>query len=161
LQAPSGSVGIFAADACTLFNACVTSASNPTALLSLNAINQSPVGAPPTETTLSNNQVRFIVNGGTAESVFGTPFGNAPRNINQDAMSNIGNLSVYKTIKFSEHVGFEFHATAINVLNHPNFLSVDPFVEDAGLQLQLTGFGNPALTDSTPRRLIFGGKLTF
>ncbi|HKV94370.1 MAG TPA: carboxypeptidase regulatory-like domain-containing protein [Candidatus Angelobacter sp.] len=161
LQAPSSSVGIFAADACNLFGACVTSASNPTALLSLNALNQTPTGAPPTETTVTNNQVRFIVNGGTAESVFGTPFGNAPRNINQDALSNIGNLSVYKQIKFSEHVGFEFHATAINVLNHPNFLSVDPFVEDAGLQLQGTGFGNPALTDSTPRRLIFGGKLTF
>lgn len=161
LQAPSSSVGIFAADACALFNACVTSASNPTALLSLNAINATPAGAPPTETTVTNNQVRFIVNGGTAESVFGTPFGNAPRNINQDALSNIGNLSVYKTIKFSEHVGFEFHATAVNVLNHPNFLSADPFVEDAGLQLQGTGFGNPSLTDSTPRRLIFGGKLTF
>lgn len=93
--------------------------------------------------------------------MFGTPFGNTPRNINQDALSNIGNLSVYKTIKFSEHVGFEFHATAVNVLNHPNFLSADPFVEDAGLQLQGTGFGNPSLTDSTPRRLIFGGKLTF
>ncbi|HZS28324.1 MAG TPA: TonB-dependent receptor [Candidatus Angelobacter sp.] len=160
-QAPSTSVGIFAGDACNLFGACVTSATNPTALLSLNAINQSPTGAAPTETTVNNNQVRFIVNGGTAESVFGTPFGNTPRNVNQDAFSNIGNLSVYKQIKFSEHVGFEFHATAINVLNHPNFTSVDPFVEDAGLQLQLTGFGNPALTDSTPRRLIFGGTLTF
>lgn len=63
LQAPSSSVGIFAADACALFNACVTSASNPTALLSLNAINATPAGAPPTETTVTNNQVRFIVNG--------------------------------------------------------------------------------------------------
>lgn len=162
LQAPSTSVGIFAGDACNLFGACVTSATNPNALLSLNAINQTPTGAAaPTETPVTNNQVRFIVNGGTAESVFGTPFGNTPRNINQDALSNIGNLSVYKQVKFSEHVGFEFHATAINVLNHPNFSSVDPFVEDAGLQLQLTGFGNPALTDSTPRRLIFGGTLTF
>jgi len=161
LSAPSNSVGILAADACTLFGACVTSASNPNAVLSLNAINQSPSGSAPTETTVNNNQVRFIVNGGQAETVFGTPFGNAPRNFNQDAISNLANLSVFKGFKFSEHVGFELRATATNVFNHPNFLSVDPFVEDAGLNQQLTGFANPALSNSQPRRLIIGGKLSF
>lgn len=160
-SAPSDSVGIFAADACTLFGACTTASSNPTALLSLNALNQTPTGATPVETTVTNNQVRFIVNGGTAETVFGTPFGNSPRNISQDAITNISNFSLYKRIKFSEHVNFELHATAVNVFNHPNFLSVDPFVEDAGLQLQLTGFANPALTNSQPRTLFVGGKLSF
>jgi len=130
-------------------------------VLSLNAINQSPSGSAPTETTVNNNQVRFIVNGGQAETVFGTPFGNAPRNFNQDAISNLANLSVFKGFKFSEHVGFELRATATNVFNHPNFLSVDPFVEDAGLNQQLTGFANPALSNSQPRRLIIGGKLSF
>jgi hypothetical protein len=130
-------------------------------VLSLNALNQTPTGGTPIETTVTNNQVRFIVNGGQAQTVFGTPFGTAPRNFNQDAITNIANLSVYKRIKFSEHVNFEMHATAVNVFNHPNFLSVDPFVEDAGLQLQLTGFGNPALTNSQPRTLFVGGKLTF
>jgi hypothetical protein len=160
-SAPSASVGIFAADACTLFGACTTAASNPTAVLSLNALNQTPTGGTPIETTVTNSQVRFIVNGGEAQTVFGTPFGNAPRNFNQDAITNIANLSVYKRLKFSEHVNFEVHATAANVFNHPNFLSVDPFVEDAGLQLQLTGFGNPALSNSQPRTLFIGGKLTF
>lgn len=162
LQAPSTSVGIFAGDACNIFGACTTSATNPTALLSLNAINQTATGAAaPNEVTVASNQVRYIVNSGTSEAVFGTPFGNAPRNIAQDALTNIGNVSVFKQIKFSERVGFEFHATAINVLNHPNFLSVDPFVEDAGLRLQDTGFGDPTLTNSQPRRLIFGGRLSF
>ncbi len=160
-SAPSASVGIFAADACALFGACTTAASNPSALLSLNALNQTPTGGTPIETTVTNNQVRFIVNAAQAQTVFGTPFGTAPRNFNQDAITNIANLSVYKRIKFSEHINFEMHATAVNVFNHPNFLSVDPFVEDAGLQLQLTGFGNPALTNSQPRTLFIGGKLTF
>lgn len=161
-QAPSSSVGIFAGDACLLFNACATNASNPKALLSLNAINQTPATASaPTETVVDPKQVRFIVNSQTAEAVFGTPFGTAARNIGQDAISNIANFSVYKRIKFSEKVSFEFHATAVNVFNHPNFLSVDPFLEDAGLHLQGTGFANPSLTDSQPRTLFFGGKLTF
>jgi hypothetical protein len=162
LQAPNNNVGIFAADACNLFGACTTSATNPTALLSLNALNQTPTGAAaPTEQTVNTNQVRYIVNSGTSQTVFGTPFGNAPRNIAQDAISNIGNVSVFKGIKFSERVGIDFHATAINVFNHPNFLSVDPFVEDAGLQQQLTGFGDPSLTNSQPRRLILGAKISF
>jgi hypothetical protein len=128
----------------------------------LNAINQTPTGAAaPNEVTVANNQVRYIVNSGTSETVFGTPFGNTPRNVAQDAISNIGSVSVFKQIKFSERVGFSVHATAINVFNHPNFFSVDPFVEDAGLQLQFTGFGDPTLTNSQPRRLILGAKLSF
>jgi hypothetical protein len=161
-SAPSTSVGIFAGDACNLFGACTTSAANPTALLSLNAINQTPTGAAaPTEVTVANNQVRYIVNSGTSQTVFGTPFGTSPRNVAQDAMSNIGSVSIFKDLRFSEHVGFSLHATAINVFNHPNYLSVDPFVEDAGLQLQFTGFGDPSLTNSQPRRLIVGAKLSF
>src|SRR5262249_35761408 len=139
-SAPASNVGIFAQDACNLFGACTVAGSNPTALLSLNAINATPATAAAfTETTVTNDQVRYIVNGGTAQTVFGTPFGTAPRNFNQDAISNIANASVYKQIKFSEHTNFQFHITATNIFNHPNFLSVDPFVEDAGLQLQLTG----------------------
>ena len=49
----------------------------------------------------------------------------------------------------------------INAFNHPNFASVDPFVEDAGLALQGTGFGDPTLSNTPQRRIIFGGKLTF
>jgi len=161
-SAPNSSVGIFAADACNLFGACTTSATNPTALLSLNALNQTPTTAAAfTEQTVNTNQVRYIINSGTSQTIFGSPFGNSPRNIAQDAITNIASFSLYKGIKFSERVGIDFHATAVNVFNHPNFLSVDPFVEDAGLQQQFTGFGDPSLTNSQPRRLIVGAKVSF
>jgi hypothetical protein len=161
-SAPNSSVGIFAADACNLFGACTTAATNPTALLSLNALNQTPSSATAfTEQVVSNNQVHYIINSGTSQTVFGTPFGTSPRNIAQDAITNIASFSLFKGIKFSERVGIDFHATAINVFNHPNFQSVDPFVEDAGLQQQFTGFGDPSLTNSQPRRLIVGAKLSF
>ena len=84
-----------------------------------------------------------------------------------DAISNIGNLSIFKNIKLSEHVNFEFHTTFLNVLNHSNFASVDPVVEDAGLTGAFTGFGDPTQTPSVTngapptRRILFGGKLTF
>jgi hypothetical protein len=122
----------------------------------VNAINANGAAVPVTQ-----NDVRYIVNGGTSEAVFGTPFGNVPRNVEQDAISNIGNVSVFKNIKLSEKVAFEFHATALNVLNHPNFLSIDPFLEDAGLFSPLTGFGDPTVSNSQPRKLLFGGRLSF
>ncbi|HSM86780.1 MAG TPA: hypothetical protein VLT16_11535, partial [Candidatus Limnocylindrales bacterium] len=125
-------------------------------LMSAAAINNNGSVAP-----VTSNDVRYIVNGGAAQAVFGTPFGNVPRNVEQDAISNIANLSVFKNIKFTERVGFEFRATALNVLNHPNFLSVDPFLEDVGLASPFTGFGDPTVTNSQPRKLLFGGKLTF
>ena len=78
-SAPVDSVGIFAGDACALFGAGCSLAN--TQLISLNALN-SPAG---TVTTVTNSQVRYIANTGVAETIFGTPFGNAPRNIGRDA----------------------------------------------------------------------------
>jgi len=39
-----------------------------------------------------------------------------------------------------------WHMTMLNVFNHPNFYSVDPFVDDAGLAQIGSGFANPSLT---------------
>jgi hypothetical protein len=159
-NAPVTAVGSFGADACIFFGItgsepfCNPALANT--LLSVNAINANGAAVPVTQ-----NDVRYIVNGGTSEAVFGTPFGNVPRNVEQDAISNIGNVSVFKNIKLSEKVAFEFHATALNVLNHPNFLSIDPFLEDAGLFSPLTGFGDPTVSNSQPRKLLFGGRLSF
>lgn len=160
-NAPVTQVGVFGADACAFFGVtgtepfCAPAVANT--LLSVNAINSTGSAV-----QVANNDVRFILNGGTAQTVFGTPFGNAPRNIEQDAITSIGNLSVFKNIKLSEKVAFEFHATSLNVLNQPNFLSVDPFLEDAGLTPSpLTGFGDPKVSNSQPRKLIFGGKISF
>ncbi len=143
---------------------------SPTQLISLNAVNTSCGAGAPTcaATTVTNQQVRFIVNSLTSQSVFGTPFGNANRNIVTDAMSNVANFSVIKRIKFNERASFEFRATALNVFNHPNFSSVDPFLEDAGLHSSFTGFGDVTTTatnypgyNNATRAFRFGGTLRF
>jgi Carboxypeptidase regulatory-like domain len=164
-SAPANSVGVFAGDACNLFTDVGQCALAANTLVSLNALNATN----PAAVTVSNNQVRFITNGGVAQSIFGTPFGNAPRNILQDAITNTANASLFKRFKFGERASFEFHATALNVLNHMNFQSVDPFIEDAGLSQPGTGFATPSLTDSVPpgfgaaatRRVLVGGVLRF
>jgi hypothetical protein len=179
LSAPSTAVGIYAGDACSLFAATLADVANfpvcngavaPTTLLSLNNINKTGQGLDPTlglPGTVTNNSVRFIINASTAQSIFGTPFGNAPRNPVTNAISNIGNLSIFKNIKLGEHANFEFHTTFLNVLNHSNFASVDPVLEDAGFTGAFNGFGDPSQTPSVTngapptRRIIFGGKLTF
>jgi hypothetical protein len=173
-SAPLTSVGIFGGDACALFGVTGTesicSPAVATQLLSVNAINQNgPTGAP---VIVTNNQVRYIINGGTAESVFGTPFGNVPRNIEQDAISNVANVAVGKRFKLSERASFEFRTSVVNLFNHPNFQSIDPFLEDAGApRAPGVGFGDPTVTNDVPttinfpvsasRRLVFGGTLRF
>jgi hypothetical protein len=175
LHANETAVGIFGGDACALFGVTGTEpicgAGVANQLLSLNAINQGgPTSAP---LAVNNNQVRFIVNGGTAQSIFGTPFGNTARNVAQDAISNLANVSVSKLFKIKEHESFEFRTAVVNVFNHPNYTSVDPFVEDAGAtpKSPFNGFGDPTVSNNVPgtlnfpvsasRRLIFGGTLRF
>ena len=171
-NAPNTNVGIFLGDACNPNGPQLLAGSacsgSPTQLISLNAINTLGAAVP-----ISASQVRYIVNAGVSESVFGTPFGNVPRNPVQNDMSNIANLSVAKRMRLSERATFEIRASALNVLNHPNFVSIDPFLEDAGLFSSGTGFGNPKVTDTfvtangpTPavfaaRKLIFGGTIRF
>jgi Carboxypeptidase regulatory-like domain len=175
LSAPQTSVGIFGGDACALFGVTGTepicSPAVATTLLSENAININGAGAAPVP--VNSNQVRFIVNGGAAQSVFGTPFGNTPRNPVQDDISNIVNMSVAKRIKLSERTSFEFRASLLNLLNHPNYASIDPFVEDAGgtPKAPFFGFGDPTVSNNVPgninfpvsasRRVVFGGVVRF
>jgi hypothetical protein len=162
LSAPSTAVGIFAGDACALFGDPGSCSAAPTQLLSFNSLNTT--GA---VQNVTNQQVRFIINGGEAQSIFGTPFGNTPRNPVTDKMTTIGNASIFKNIKLGEHASFEFHTSFLNVFNQVNFASVDPILEDAGLTGAFTGFGDPTQTPSVSngappaRRIIFGGKLTF
>jgi len=168
LQAPATAVGIFAGDACAFFSSSGTDpicTGNPNQLVSLSAVGASgcevntAVGCPFVPVT--KDQVRFIANTGIAQTVFGTPFGNTPRNIVQDAMSNIANFSVYKTVKLGERANFEFRTSFLNAFNHPNFSSIDPFLEDSGNSGFFNGFGDPSLTNSTPRTITFGGRITF
>jgi len=95
--------------------------------------------------------------------------------LDRRAVSRIRCLNRSKSFRrddtMKDRASFEFRASCINVLNHPNFLSVDPFVEDAGNFGPFNGFGNPQVSDTVPgfinfpnsasRRLIFGGVFRF
>ncbi|MBZ5504789.1 MAG: TonB-dependent receptor [Acidobacteriia bacterium] len=168
LNAPATAVGIYAGDACNLFNASATGGAcaasvSPTQLLSATAMGPNCIGSlvDCAVVPVTKDQVRFIVNSNTSQGIFGTPFGNAPRNPVRDEISNIANFSIIKNIKLGEKANFEFHTTFLNVMNHPNFGSVDPFIEDAGLHGAFNGFGDVTQTNSTPRTIFFTGKITF
>lgn len=175
LSAPANSVGIFAGDACKVFEHGASGTSlcslAPTQLLSLNAINSTPSSATDfTATPVTNKQVRYIANTGVAQSVFGTPFGNAPRNIGRDAPLNYLNASVTKLVKFNERASFEFRFSALNAFNHANFTTVNPFIENAGSPgtfgnafaiPQLTGDSIPGSNLAASRRLYVGGIFRF
>jgi hypothetical protein len=172
-SAPVNQVGIFAGDLCNAFQggsgtACAATGGPPAnTLLSLNAFNAS--GA---ISTVTNSQVRFIANGGEAESIFGAPYGNAGRNILRDYHTNMANFSVYKTFRFSERASVQWHVNMNNVFNHPNYGNTSPgivpFVENAGNPGFNTGFAVPQLesnaTLSCPagvRCVFFGVKVIY
>ncbi|HET8892084.1 MAG TPA: carboxypeptidase regulatory-like domain-containing protein [Candidatus Angelobacter sp.] len=139
LNAPASSVGIFAGDA-------GIGTVSPTTLLSLNDLNATT----PQVTPVTSDQVRYIINAATSQSIFGTPFGGR-RNLSQDAPTNIANLALFKNVKLNERASVEFTTTLQNVFNHANFQSIDPFIENAGIpknqQLPFVGFGDPSVSN--------------
>jgi hypothetical protein len=160
-SAPATSVGIFAGDACNYFGpspgglVCPAAAANQ--LLSFNDLNSTGV-----VTNVTKSQVRYIANGGTADGIFGTPFGNVPRNAGVDGISNIGNFTLFKNFKFSERATLQFHMTMTNVFNHVNYSSVDPFIEDAANPNDQSGFADFTNFPTTaPRQFYFGLKVQF
>ncbi|HVM75414.1 MAG TPA: TonB-dependent receptor [Candidatus Saccharimonadales bacterium] len=159
-RAPVGQVGIFAGDACNAFG--VGCALSTTQLISLNAINQGDTAGTP----VTAGSVRFIANGAVSNQVFGTPFGNAGRNILRDYHLNTTNIAIFKTTNISERFRVQFHVDFINAFNHPNFglanlNGIDPFIDDAGLAQEFTGFANPTVQDGGIRSIRFGLKLQF
>jgi hypothetical protein len=168
-SAPANTVGIFAGDYCLAFlgtvpaagqtrnpTICNTANLSPTTLLSLNALNNGGNIVP-----VTNTNVRFIVNARFAQQIFGTPFGNSPRNALVDAPSNLANMSVMKGFKLGEKANFEMRLTANNVLNHFNFANVDPFLDDAGKGQFGTDFANPKVTAAGGRTVFVGARVTF
>lgn len=154
ISAPATSVGAYAGDACSILGVACSLA--PNTLIDFGAANSAG-----TVTQVANNQVRFIVNGKEADSVFGTPFGNAARNLVSDAKTNSANISIYKNIRFNERATLQWHMTMLDAFNHPNFFSIDPFLDDAGLQFDGTGFGNIQVQPASSRSIWFGLKVTF
>jgi hypothetical protein len=167
-SAPASSVGIYAGDACATGITGYAAACNlaPNQLVSLNTLNQSGSAVP-----VTNGSVRFIANTPISDQVYGTPFGNAGRNILRDFHTNILNLAIFKTINFNERFRLQFHADFTNALNHPNFgdvpgFGIDPFIDDAGLASEGVGFANPLVQNggtlnNGTRSIRLGAKFFF
>jgi Carboxypeptidase regulatory-like domain len=164
-SAPANQVGIYAVDACNVYGAGCGSAANT--LLSLNQINATGAAVP-----VTNSQVHFIANTAESDSIYGTPFGTAGRNILRDFHTNLGNFTVYKNFKFSERATVQWKMSMNNVFNHQNFGNtipgINPFIENAGNPGYEVGFANPQLmpnaTLSCPagvRCIFFGVKVIY
>lgn len=153
-HAPVSTVGIFAADACSIFGAGCALA--PNTLLNFNVLN---AGGKPTLT--DTQDIHFIVNGAEAQKLFDRPYGNAGRNSLRDAITNLGNFALIKTTRFRERANLEWHITMLNVFNHSNYSSVDPFVDDAGLYSLGVGFATPSVSYGGTRTILFGVKFNW
>jgi len=175
-NAPVQSVGIFAKDICASDSSgilCGNSAISPFTLISLNQFNNGFTGTRldssgrvisdsthPAQ-VVAKDQVRFVANTKTAVAFFGSPFGNVGRNTLRDGHTNVLNFSAFKITKLSESLILQLHTDFLNALNHPNYSSVDPFIDDAGRAAEATGFANPHLFGSSHRTISFGAKLFF
>jgi hypothetical protein len=146
-SAPQAQVGIYADDACSVFGfGCNVPANELLSLNDLNGANNTvPIG---TVTQVTKSQVRVIANGAEADSIFGTPFGNAARNSFRDYHTNTANFTLFKTFKFGERAALRWNMTMNNVFNHPNYGSVNPFIEAAGVPGALTPFADPQTTST-------------
>ena len=113
------------------------------------------------ETTVTANSVRLIVNAPQANTVFGTPYGSLGRNKLRDYHSNIADAAIFKETtlsKNSERTRAQFFVSFANVFNHPNFSSIDPFLDDLGDNGEGDGFGIPSLQDGGHRSVRIGLK---
>jgi hypothetical protein len=173
-SAPLDQVGIFCGDLISLLGGNCTAVGGNTTLLSFNALNAPNSvnprgclrgGGPCVFTPTTTNAVRYIINMHTAQSVFGTPFGNVPRNPEIDAPSNRLDASVWKNIRLGERSNFEMRLSAVNAFNHFNYSSIDPNMEDAGLSTIGSNFGlgfnNPAQTTAGGRVVSVSARFTF
>lgn len=157
MSAPASAVGIFAGDLCN-YDGTVGCDFPANSLVSFNTYNSSGLTS---TAPVPNNQVRYIVNGAEADRQFGTPWGNAGRNTLRDYWTNSADIAIFKNIKFSERTRLQWWVQFANVFNHPNFSSVDPYVDDAGNAGEYNGFALPALTDGGNRVIRFGVKVFF
>jgi hypothetical protein len=122
-NAPAGTVAITDVDACLFYGRCGTTGGAPnlrtssTGYYLLNDLNKST----PVFTSVSPNDVRFIVNGPGAAVKFGTPFGNVGRNTFRGDRNENVDLSVFKTFRITERFRLRYTLQLSNAFNHPNF----------------------------------------
>jgi hypothetical protein len=160
-SAPATSIGIYGADVCGFEGLTAAQCPLPaTSLYDLAAFNTT--GA---TNSVTANQVHFILNAYEAQLVNGTPFGTAGRNSLRDAITNTANFQLAKTSNWGERVRINFHMSMVNAFNHPNYASIDPFLEDAGVvafgSAGAGGFANPTVQNGGNRTIRFGLKVSF
>lgn len=162
-NAPPTAIGIYAGDACSIYGDPVSCSAAPNSLVNFTSLNGTG-----STTAVTASQVHFIMNTYEAQVANGTPYGNAGRNSLRDYHTNIANLTVGKTSNWGERVRLYWHMSATNIFNHPNYASIDPFMEDAGVVGAATGFANPYVQNSSGtttgianRTIRFGFKVSF
>ncbi len=113
-KAPATAVGISAIDAMFIYGAPTVA---PTSTVFYNMTIHGQTGA---WVPASPSDVRLIINAPGSAKIFGTPFGDMPRNFLHGPAINQLNMSLFKNTKIGERVRLQLRAEAFNVLNHPN-----------------------------------------
>ena len=110
-NAPFDSVAISQVDAAIMFG---IPAHNINGFWSYNVLNQ-------TFDTVAVNpsDVRFILNGPGAARLFGSPFGDVPRNYGRGPRINVTNAGIFKNTNINERFKIQFRAELFNAFNHP------------------------------------------
>jgi hypothetical protein len=163
-NAPLGTVAISDVDACLFYARCGTSGGQPIFIPSptgfylfgdLNTrVGSDGLGL---RTAVTPNDVRFIVNGPGSAQLFGTPFGNVPRNfLTGDRVESL-DFSVFKTTRVTEKIAIQYRLNLFNALNHPNFGIPNSIrLDNAG-----TTFGNFQENNGGRRTLEMALRVTF
>jgi hypothetical protein len=156
-QANATQVGAYAGDVCNYYRGASCGIS-PNTLISFNNANAS---GDKTAQTVSTPSVRYIMNSTYAQKAFGSPWGNVARNDARDSRTNTANLTVTKNFKLHDSLNALVRANFSNLFNHPNYTSIDPYLDNAGLHASNTGFGDPEVTPANVRQITFSAKLAW
>jgi hypothetical protein len=149
-------VGISQADAAILFGVAVQDTNG---FYSYNELNKTGSAM-----TVSKDQVRYILNGPGADAIFGTPYGDVPRNSETGPILNNLNLAIFKNLNIGELVRLQFRTEMFNALNHPNPRTgglesdsvPDTYIDDAG-----TTFNRYDEMTLSRRSIQFGLRIAF
>jgi len=163
-SAPVNSVAISAVDAWVTFADCCNPVVTPDSkvFFSVNTHSQTGQWVP-----INPNDVRFIVNAAGSAKLFGTPFGNMPRNYLRGPAINQLNMSIFKNTKIGERVRLQLQASAFNVLNHPNpgyGVNAAGYLPNATLETagnSTSGFNDNTQIELARRVVQFGIRLIF
>ncbi len=108
----------------------------------------------------SANNPAFTVPSGTTQ-------GNAPRNAVRGLGAAQANIAMQRQFPIYDRLNLQFRAETFNIVNHPNFGYVDPFITDAlfgrSIEMLNQSFGSTGALyqQGGPRSVQFALKLAF